>query len=237
MTCLARTIPDSFERNITMKKNKEYNDYNPNGYNQSEASAHPARAKGHTLNTKTLTLGALLTAMVIVLQLLGSFIRFGMFSVSLVLVPIVIGAATCGPIIASWLGLVFGMTVLFSGDAAAFMTVHAPGTILTVLIKGIACGLCAALVYKLTQRLGRYGSVLCAALVCPVVNTGIFLVGCRLFFWETVSTWGQAAGCANTAAYAFLGLAGANFLFEVGFNLVLSPIIVRLLSIKQKLTA
>ena len=181
-----------------------------------------------------MTLGALLSAMVIVLQLLGSFIRFGMFSISLVLVPIVIGAATCGPLIASWLGLVFGATVLLSGDAAAFLTIHAPGTVLTVLLKGIACGLCAALVYRLTKRFGHYAAVVCSALICPVVNTGIFLLGCRLFFWDTVAAWGAAAGFPNAAAYAFLGLAGGNFLFEVAFNLVLSPVIVRLLNIKKK---
>lgn len=36
---------------------------------------------------------AIVSAVVVVLQLLGSFIKFGTFSVSLVLVPIVIGAA------------------------------------------------------------------------------------------------------------------------------------------------
>ena len=43
-------------------------------------------------STETLVLGAILTALVVVLQMMGSFIRFGMFSISLVLVPIVIGA-------------------------------------------------------------------------------------------------------------------------------------------------
>ena len=36
---------------------------------------------------------ALFTAIVVVLQLLGSFIKFGPFAVSLVLIPIVVGAA------------------------------------------------------------------------------------------------------------------------------------------------
>ena len=40
-----------------------------------------------------LTLGAILTALVVVLQLLGQFIHFGVFSISLVLIPIVVGAA------------------------------------------------------------------------------------------------------------------------------------------------
>ena len=189
-------------------------------------------AQKQAISTKQMTLGALLTAMVVVLQLLGSFIRFGTFSVSLVLVPLVIGAATCGPLIAAWLGLSFGVTVLLSGDAALFLSIHAPGTILTVLLKGILCALAAALVYKLLERFNLYIAVIVAALVCPVVNTGVFLVGCRLFFWETIAEWGTGAGFSNPAVYALLGLVGANFLFEVAFNLFLSPIIVRLLKIK-----
>ena len=179
-----------------------------------------------------MTLGALLTAMVVVLQLLGSFIHFGTFSVSLVLVPIVIGAATCGPIIASWLGLAFGVTVLMSGDAALFLSIHAPGTILTVLLKGILCAFAAAMAYKLLERFSLDVAVIVAAVVCPIVNTGIFLIGCRLFFWETITEWGNGAGFANPAVYALLVLIGANFLFEIAFNLLLSPIIVRLLKIK-----
>ena len=188
--------------------------------------------KKQQISTKQMTLGALLTAMVVVLQLLGSFIRFGTFSVSLVLVPLVIGAATCGPIIATWLGLSFGVTVLMSGDAALFLSIHAPGTILTVLLKGILCAFAAAVVYKLLERINLYVAVVVAAVVCPVINTGVFLIGCRLFFWETITEWGNGAGFANTAVYALLGLIGANFLFEVAFNLLLSPIIVRLLKIK-----
>ena len=184
------------------------------------------------ISTKQITLGALLAAMVVVLQLLGSFIRFGTFSVSLVLVPLVIGAATCGVLVAAWLGLAFGVTVLLSGDAALFLSIHAPGTILTVLLKGILCAVAAALVYRALERFNLWAAVIVAAVVCPIVNTGIFLVGCRLFFWETITEWGTGAGFANPAVYALLGLVGANFLFEMAFNLFLSPIIVRLLKIK-----
>ena len=70
--------------------------------------------------TQKLVLGAVLTALVVVLQLLGTFVRFGPFAISLVLIPIVIGAATCGYKIGAWLGFVFGVVVLLSGDATAF---------------------------------------------------------------------------------------------------------------------
>ena len=44
-------------------------------------------------NTKKIAGVGLLTAVVVVLQLLGSFIHFGPFSISLELIPIVVGAS------------------------------------------------------------------------------------------------------------------------------------------------
>ena len=70
--------------------------------------------------------------------------------------------------------------------------------------------------------------------MCPVVNTGVFLLGCRLFFFDTVAQWGAAAGFANAESYMFLGLAGVNFLVEVATNLLLAPVIVRLIKIGKK---
>ncbi len=185
-------------------------------------------------STELLVLGAILTALVIVLQLLGSFIRFGMFSVSLVLLPIVVGASKCGIKVGAWLGFVFGVAVLLSGDAAAFLAVDVAGTIITVLLKGTLCGLCAGLVYKAFEKYNVYVAVVAAALVCPVVNTGVFLIGCVLFFMETINEWGQALGFANAAEYMFIGLAGGNFLFELGTNILLSPVVFRILNLKRK---
>lgn len=190
--------------------------------------------KTQKMALQTLALGAMLTALVIVLQLLGSFIRFGVFSISLVLIPIVVGAAMCGPAISAWLGLVFGIAVLLSGDAAAFLAVSVPGTILTVLAKGVLCGAAAGFIYRWLSKKNVYLGVFAAAIVCPVVNTGVFLLGCLLFFLPTITAW--AGGNGQTVwQYILFGLVGGNFLFELGFNLVLSPIIVRLLRISKKL--
>ncbi len=191
--------------------------------------------RNQKFSTRELTLSAMLTALVVVLQLVGSFIRFGPFSISLVLIPIVIGAATCGPYIGAWLGLVFGVVVLISGDAAFFLQFNAPATVLVVLVKGIASGLLAGLVYRALERFNRYFAVVVAAIVCPLVNTGVFLVGCFLFFQEAVAQLAAGAGfTGSTTAFMFVGLAGFNFLFEMGFNLVLSPVVVRLLNIRRK---
>ncbi|MBQ2509866.1 MAG: ECF transporter S component, partial [Erysipelotrichaceae bacterium] len=95
--------------------------------------------------TKNITGIGILMAIVIILQLLGSFIRFGPFSISLVLIPIVVGAALYGPFAGGLLGLTFGVVVLLSGDAAPFLAVNVFGTVLTVLLKGALAGVFAGL--------------------------------------------------------------------------------------------
>ena len=196
------------------------------------------------LTTKNLVGLAVLTAVVIVLQFLGSFIRFGVFSISLVLIPIVVGAALYGPMAGAWLGLAFGVAVL-SGDAAAFLAISVPGTVLTVLLKGALAGLCAgAVYYALADQASRqpgakhnhYPAVIAAAIVCPVVNTGMFLLGCKLFFMDTINAWAEGAGFASAGKFMVFGLVGGNFLFELLFNIVLSPLILRIIAIGKKET-
>lgn len=192
-----------------------------------------------TNNTRKLVLAAILTALVIVLQLMGSFIKFGPFSISLVLVPIIIGAATCGVKIGAWLGFIFGTVVLAmgyaGGDAAAFLAINHFGTYVTVLLKGILCGYVAGLIYKLFERKNKYVAVICSAIACPIVNTGIFILGCFVFFLPTISNWADANGFGtNVVKYIAFAMVGGNFIFEFITNIFLSPIIVRLLNIRKK---
>ena len=194
-------------------------------------------------DTRTLTGMALLTAVVVILQLLGAFVRFGPFSISLVLIPIVVGAALYGAAAGAWFGFVFGMVVLLSGDAAAFLVVNPLGAILVVMLKGALAGLCSGLVYKALGNRGEKSAmpagdgkkkgvdlaVIAAAVICPVVNTGVFLLGCLIFFLPTISEWAAAMGFESVGRYMILGLVGGNFIFELLFNIVLSPVIVRLI--------
>ena len=71
-------------------------------------------------------------------------------------------------------------------------------------------------------------------MTAPVVNTGLFFVGCRLFFWATILEWGKGAGYENVGAYLILGLAGVNFLVELGINVLLAPVILRLIKIAKR---
>ena len=186
------------------------------------------------ISTRTLVGTALFTAIVFVLQWFGMSIRFGPFSISLVLIPIVVGAALYGTGAGAWLGFVFGLVVLLTGDAAAFLVVNPLGTILTVLVKGTMAGLCAGLVFKALEKRSSTVAVILAALTAPVVNTGLFLLGCLCFFMPTITEWGKAAGYENVGSYMIFGFVGLNFMFEVLLNLILSPVIVRLIKLGRK---
>ena len=186
------------------------------------------------MDTRQLVLLALLTALVALLAYMGGFIKIGgLASISLTLIPVVIGAALCGPAAGAWLGGVAGVMFFMTADAAFWMGLSIPGTIITVMVKGIASGFLAGLAYRLLERFNRYVAVLVAAIVCPVVNTGIFLLGCLLFFMDAVNA-GAAGEGISVAAYLIVFYVGLNFVFELLSNILLSPAVVRLLNIRKK---
>ena len=188
------------------------------------------------MNKKTQTIVGvgIFTAIVVVLQLLGSFIKFGTFSVSLVLIPIIVGTALYGLGAGAWLGLAFGITVLASGDAAPFLAVNPAGTFITVLAKGALAGLAAGAIYRLLEKKNKTLATICAGVAAPVTNTGIFLIGCLIFFMPTINEWAKAAGMENAGKFMIVGLVGLNFVFELVINLVLSSVIVKLISLGKK---
>lgn len=183
-------------------------------------------------NTKTQKIVGigLFTAIIVALQLLAASIKFGPFSITLVLAPIVIGAALYGIDAGAWLGVAFGVSVLISGDAAAFMTINPAGTVVTVLLKGMLAGLVAGLIYKALEGKNKTVAVILAGIACPIVNTGIFLAGCYLFFQEwLVSVFGTTG-----FATVITGLVSVNFAVELGINMVLASVIVRVIDIGKK---
>lgn len=186
-----------------------------------------------TGKTRTVVGMGILTAIVIVLQAMAIAIRFGTFSITLVLIPIVVGAALYGKLAGAWLGLVFGIVVLCT-DAGAFLAISVPGTIVTCILKGVLAGFFAGVIYKLLENKNKRLAVISAAIVCPIVNTGVFLLGCSVFFLDTIKERGQGAGFNSVATYMIVGLVGLNFLVEMVINIVLSSAIVRLLKVIKR---
>ena len=183
--------------------------------------------------TKSIVGVGMLTALVIVLQMVAGSIRFGVFSITLTLVPIIVGAALFGWWAGAWLGFVFGIMVLIT-DASAFLGISVPGTIITCIMKGVLAGAAAGIIYKLLEKKNKTLAVITAGIACPVVNTGVFLLGCVLFFLRTIESWGAAAGYENVGKYLVFGFVGVNFLVELAINLILSTAIVRILNIVKK---
>ena len=173
---------------------------------------------------------ALLIAIVVVLQLLGQFIKFGPVSVSLVLMPIVVGAAIYGPGAGAILGLAFSVVVLLQPDTAFFYGMSVIGTVVTVLVKGTLCGWTAGLVYRAFAKKNTMLGVALAAVVCPIVNTAIFFLGCCTFFLQPLA----ATGIENVAFYVITVFIGFNFIAEFLVNVLCCPIIVRLLRILKR---
>ncbi len=184
--------------------------------------------------TVKLTTAGILTAVVIVFQFIGASIKFGTFSVSLVLIPIVIGAALGGKGVSTWLGFVFSVVVLLSGDASAFLVINPIGTVITVILKGSFAGLVGGFAFELLKKINTYFAVIVSAILVPLTNTGIFLIGCRLFFFDTIQEWAMGMGFENAFTYMIVGLVGINFIFELVINIILSPSVVGIVNILSK---
>jgi len=174
----------------------------------------------------------ILSAIIVVLQLVVSSIRIGPFSFTLTLIPIVVGAAVFGPGAGAFLGFVFGVVVtlacILGWDAGGAILWNASPLLTAVvcLAKGAFAGLAAGAVYSALHRNNETVGAVAAAIVSPIVNTGIFLLALYFLFYDILVEW--AAG-ADIMTYMLTGLVGVNFLIEMGVNVVLSPVIVRIL--------
>ena len=189
--------------------------------------------------TRKMTGLAIFTAIIVVLQVLCTFVRFGPFSITLALAPIIIGTAMYGKGAGAYLGGVFGVVVLVTGllgwdggTVMLLMGINPLGCVLVCLLKSVAAGFFAGLCYELIAKKNDKLGVLISGVVCPVVNTGLFIVGMLVFFFDTLSGW---AGGQNLLLYIIVGLTGVNFLVELAVNIVLSSGITRIIRAGKKM--
>ena len=189
----------------------------------------------NSVKTRKLVLLAILTAIIVVLQLVAASIKLGPFSITLALTPIIIGAALCGVAAGACLGLLFGVVVLLSGDAALFLSVSIPGTIITVLMKGMMAGLVSGLVYRLLEKKNEHAAALCAGIVSPIMNTGVFFLGCLIFFADFCLEFAAQNGfTGNLFSVIAVFWIGGNFFVELAVNVVLAGVIVTLVKSGRK---
>ena len=192
---------------------------------------------------------SLLAALVVVLQLFGSFIKIGPLPMSLVLVPIVIGSILHGAKAGAFLGGVFGVVTAIMGivgvDAfsALLWTANPVCFVLICLAKAILAGFGAGLIYKALLKLTKGKAITVVTVIAcasaPVINTGLFIAGMFACFFSTLTqlptmfpdAFGQFT---DPIKLVFVGLAGVNFIGEFLVNLILSPAVVRIVDVIQK---
>ncbi len=180
---------------------------------------------------------AFLAALIVVLQLMSSLlVKFGLFNLSLVLVPIVLGGIIFGPKSGALLGAVFGaivsitsITGLDAGGAMMF-TANPIVCVLLCFVKGIACGFVPAFLYKLISKQNKKSTnniaIILSSGLCPIVNTSLFLILANIFFYDILCTW---ANGEPVLSYLLNGIIIANFLPEFLLNIIICPILTKAL--------
>ena len=181
---------------------------------------------------------ALLMAMVVVMQAISSIIPpVSGFPISLVLIPIVLGAAAFGPGAGAILGATFGVIVYINcvtgADPGGAMVFSANPALcfVVVMAKGMLAGTASGFVYRLLNKYNAYLAMVCAAIVCPLVNTGVFICCMLAFFIDVLKAWAQGG---DLMGYILTGLILVNFVPELIINVAFSPAGQRILHVVSK---
>jgi len=192
-------------------------------------------------NVKTLVGTAILTAIVVILQTFASSIHIGPFSITLALVPIIIGAIVFGPWSGALLGAAFGAVVTWAvitgADVGGYLMFQQNPvvTVIVCILKSTVAGYLAGLVSRICSGKGKMtlGTVL-AAIICPVCNTGILSIAMITIFGDLVMGWAQSAGHTSLIGYIIIGVVGLNFLVELAINIVFVPTVTHVIKAIRK---
>lgn len=175
--------------------------------------------------TKKLVTLSLFVAIIVVLQMLATYVNFGGFPITLTLVPIIIAGAIYGPLTGLFMGFIFGLIVdvcvLLGLDpnGSVMLSIHPFITLLACIVKGCLAGFISALAYKyiVNKKIGIFVS----AALAPLINTTTFFIFLILFFDSSF-----------TALVA--GLTSINFVIELVIDMLLAPGILRIINMRKK---
>ncbi|MBO4323228.1 MAG: ECF transporter S component [Clostridia bacterium] len=193
--------------------------------------------------SKKITYFSILTAITVILQFIGGYLKIGAVNINLTLVPLVL----CGMILGVWyslaLGAVIGLVILIQGitglEPFTFALFNANPVLLSFIciLKTTLAGGAGALVYKLLKFKNKYVATFISAGVVPVINTGVFVLG--MLFFETPMRDFLAGLGLNTDGFSvvyviLVVVVTWNFFIEFAINLFLAPAIYRVIKIIGK---
>ena len=196
---------------------------------------------GKGMSTRTITGTAILLALVIVLQAFGGSIAIGAVQLNFTLIPIVLGAVLFGPMAGLFLGFACGVVVLIQvimGLAPFYVVIwtYSPVvTVFTCIVKTSVAGFVAGLLYQWLAKKNSLMAVFVSAGVVPVLNMGLFIVGCLCMsgsiqiFQSLIAATGM-----NVFVFIVVGLVTFNFFVELAVNLLVAPALHRVIGVVEK---
>lgn len=192
------------------------------------------------LNQKTVRLSrlALFSALILLLNYtpLG-YIRVFALEITLIIIPVTLGAMLLGPADGAILGGVFGLTSFAtcfgsSQFGVTLLAINPIGTFITCVVARVLAGGLTGLVFERLHRSEKLRPISYAVggLLGPVFNTLFFMSCIVLFFWNTEFIQGMAAtmGAANPLTFVVL-FVGINAVFETVVSFLVSTALCRVL--------
>lgn len=199
--------------------------------------------KSSSSKTRRMTELALMSAIIIIMACtpLGYF-RTPALSITLLTIPVAVGAIILGPAGGAFCGGVFGLTSFIQSFTSGTLTtmllqINPFATFITCVIARILEGLFCGLIFQAAKKAGLKKSSYCiASLSCPLLNTFFFMGSLVLFFYNTdyIQGFVTKLGVSNplTFVIAFVGFQGAIetaicFLIASGVSTALSAALKR----------
>ena len=183
--------------------------------------------KNHSSIVK-MTYFAISLALMLVLHFAIGSIPVGTTKISVVLIPISIGAMLLGPAAGAALGLIYGAIVLIQFGVmaldpfTAILFQNEPFmTSVICLVKTTLAGFLSGLAYKLLKEKNQIVATFVAAAITPIVNTGVFILLCLTIPDVFLANFVEAG--STVIMFLVVGVAGWNFIWEFVVNMIFAP--------------
>lgn len=186
-----------------------------------------------TKGTRSMVELALMSAIVIVMAMtpLG-YLKTPVLSITLLTIPVAVGAMILGPKGGAILGSVFGATSFAQALSGAGMTAillqsNPLGVLFLCFVPRILEGFLCGLIFKILRKTHlKKASYYIAGLSCPILNTILFMGTVVVLFYQTdyIQTLVTSLGVNNPIAF-IIALVGIQGVIEALVCGILSGII------------
>lgn len=179
--------------------------------------------KNKKIDTVYLVEMALLMAIILIMAFTPiGYIRTLGLEITLIVVPVAVGAVTLGPTAGAVLGAVFGITSFIqcfgmSPIGAVLLSINPVFTFIVCVLSRILMGWLTGLIYQALQKgasLKKFSAAV-ANLCCPLLNTLFFMGTLTLFFYQTeyIQEIAKGMGAGNPFVFVML-FVGVNGIVE-----------------------